>query len=164
MLNTTSSLAAEPTAVMPATSPGVMDGEVLGSLGAGGAALALTVVLVLGMKAAGKGRQLPWIAVLILSMVAATCYAAAGGLWSLPADLLGSLLGAIGVGGGDGPLGNVGMGAICICVAAWIYWKQMSLKQLAIAGFVMAYVAGRAGGIWGVGADVIEQAAATLGV
>ncbi|MFE0875367.1 hypothetical protein ACFW4X_10865 [Streptomyces smyrnaeus] len=147
-----------------APSPGLGQGEILGHLGAGGAALVVTVVLVLGVKAAGKGKPLPWTLALFLGALAATLYAAAGGIWSTPADLIGTLLAALGVGGSGGPLGNVGMGAAACCIAAVLYWKKLTLKQVAIWGFVMAYVAGRAGGIWGVFASVVASFAKVLGV
>jgi hypothetical protein len=147
-----------------APSPGIAQGELLGNLGTGGAALVVTVVLVLGMKASGKGKALPWALVLFLGALAATLYAAAGGIWSTPADLLASLLGALGIGSSTaGPLGNVGMGAVaCICVAI-LYWRKLSLVQTAIMGFVAAYVAGRAGGIWGIAAELVQTAAGLIG-
>ncbi|MFD5322122.1 hypothetical protein [Streptomyces sp. NPDC127098] len=157
-------IAADVAAAPAEATPGVMDGEILGQLGTGGAALVVTVVLWLGMKAtADKGRQLPWGVVLLLGAMSATLYAAAGGFWSMPADILGELLIAVGVGTGTGPAGNVGMGAVaCVC-AAVIYWRKLTLPQLAVMGFVAAYVAGRAGGIWGVGADLLASLGRIVG-
>ncbi|RLL68150.1 hypothetical protein [Streptomyces sp. Z26] len=157
-------LSAAPAAPAAPPSPGLGDGEIFGHLGAGGAALVVTVVLVLGVKATGKGKALSWNLTLFLGALAATLYAGAGGIWSTPADLLASLLTAFGVGGGTGPLGNVGMGAVACCIAAILYWRKLTLKQVAVLGFVAAYVAGRAGGIWGVAASIVASTAKFLGV
>lgn len=154
------SAAATPTQAPP---PGVAEGELLGNLGAGGAALAVTFVLVLGSKAAGKGKALTWGMSFVLGAMAATLYAAAGGIWSTPADLIASVLTSLGVGGGSGPFGNVGLGSAACCCAAWIYWQKLTVRQIAVWGFVMAYLAGRAGGIWGVGVELVEALAQVVG-
>lgn len=155
--------AAAAPATAPAASPGVGQGAWLGDLGPAGAALVITVVLVLGVKATGRGRALPWGLALILGALASTLYAAAGGLWSAPADLLGQLLAAVGV-GHAGPLGNIGMGAAASICAAVLYWKRLTLKQVATWGFIAAYVAGRAGGIWGVLATAVASLSHSVGV
>ncbi|MGO4418934.1 hypothetical protein AB4Z54_09280 [Streptomyces sp. MCAF7] len=48
--------AAPAAAPAKAPTPGALDGELLGNLGAGGAALVVTAILVYGMKGGGRGK------------------------------------------------------------------------------------------------------------
>jgi hypothetical protein len=149
-----------------AAAPGVTieNGRILGSVGAGGLALALTVILIAGIRepkgaaAAGapagtgggskKGRirkrltsdQAQWTGV-----AAGTLYMAAGSIWTIGKNLSDAYAGIITNGG----WGQAGMGAASVILAAIMYFRELAPGKAAFIGIVAAGVWAQSGGIWG---------------
>lgn len=148
---------------MITAAPASTGGQLLGSLGAGGLALALTVLLILGIKGKGK-RKLSSTAAMVIAFVAGTMYAGAGGIWAWPAQLISQGLLGVGVGRGDGPFGEVGMGAIATIIAVVIWFAGLRPARSAIVGIIAATVWAAAGGIWIVPSEVVATVATSWGV
>jgi hypothetical protein len=124
---------------------GIQGGQILGTLGASGAALAATVILVLGVK--GKKKlKFDQMQAAIVGLIAGTLYAAAASIWSMPGSVSKGLAQA--VQGGVG--GNVGMGAIAVCIVAIIYGANLKPRTSALLGIAAATIFAAAGGIWGI--------------
>ncbi|UYB41198.1 hypothetical protein SLV14_003912 [Streptomyces sp. Je 1-4] len=130
---------------LAAAHAGIQGGQILGTLGASGAALAATVILVMGVKGQHK-IKLDQMQAAIVGLVAGTLYATAASIWSTPANVTKGLTAAIQ--GGVG--GNVGMGAIAVCLVAIIYGKKLKPRTAALFGIAAATIFAAAGGIWGV--------------
>jgi hypothetical protein len=128
----------------------------LGALGAGGLSLLLTVFLVLGVKGKGKVKLKDNPAV-ICGFLATTAFASAGKIWANPERIASQGLTGLGVGSGDGPFGNVGMGAIASLLLILILCWEMSPLRGAILGLI-------AGIIWpAAGTDTVWAIPAELG-
>jgi hypothetical protein len=124
---------------------GIQSGQILGTLGASGAALAGTVILVLGVK--GKKKiKFDQQQAAIVGLIDGTLYATAASIWSMPGDVSKGLAEAIQ--GGVG--GNVGMGAIAVCTVAIIYGAHLKPRTAALLGIAAATIFAAAGGIWGI--------------
>jgi hypothetical protein len=150
-----------------AATPGVTieGGRILGSVGAGGLALALTVILIAGIRepkgaaaAAGpggasagggkKGRirrkltsdQAQW-----TGIAAGTLYMVAGSIWTIGKNLSDAYAGIVTNGG----WGQAGMGAASLVLGALMYFRELAPGKAAFIGIVAAGVWAQAGGIWG---------------
>lgn len=128
--------------------------SVFGNLGIVGLAVALTVLLLAGIKGGGKVKPLGWWPCLILGMLAGSAYAAAGGIFNIVPDLVGALLKAA-----QGLLPGVTMPAVALTLAIVIFFKKLDTKQVAVLGIVFWYAASGAGGVWG----TLSQGIASLG-
>ena len=128
--------------------------SVFGNLGIVGLAVALTVLLLVGIKGGGKVRPLGWWPCLILGMLAGSAYAAAGGIFKIVPDLIGSLLKAT-----QGLVPGITMPAVALVLAIVILFKLLNTKQVAILGIVFWYAASGAGGIWGTVSESIASIA-----
>lgn len=162
-------------AAAPAIS--VEGGRILGSVGAGGIATALTVILVAGIrepKAGGgapgggggggkKGRirkrltsdQAQWTGV-----AAGTFYMVAGSIWTVGKNLSDAFA-TVFTGGG---FGTAGMGAVALGLAALMYFRELAPGKAAFTGIVAAGVWAQAGGIWGLPQALILTGAHAVGV
>ncbi|MFD5033624.1 hypothetical protein ACFWM0_24935 [Streptomyces sp. NPDC058405] len=149
-------------------------GRVLGSVGAGGIATALTIVMVAGIREpkgsaatggapAKKGRirkkltsdQAQWTGV-----AAGTFYMAAGSLWTVGGQLSNAFSGLITNGG----FGAAGTGAVSLVLAAIMYFREMTPGKSAFTGVIAAGVWASAGGIWGIPQALILTGAGALGI
>ncbi|MFF8953869.1 hypothetical protein ACF09I_34485 [Streptomyces sp. NPDC014940] len=128
--------------------------SVFGNLGIVGLAVALTVLLLVGIKGGGKVKPLGWWPCLILGMLAGSAYAAAGGIFKLVPDLVSSMLKAA-----QGIVPGVTMPAVALTLAIVILFKKLDTKQVALLGIVFWYAASGAGGVWG----TVSQSIAALG-
>jgi hypothetical protein len=156
----------------------VENGRILGSVGAGGIALALTVILIAGIRdpkgapaAAGaapsgggkKGRirkkltsdQAQWTGV-----AAGTFYMAAGSIWTIGRNLSDAYAGIVTNGG----WGNAGMGAASLVLAALMYFRELAPGKAALCGIVAAGVWAQAGGIWGLPQALILTGGHAIGL
>lgn len=118
--------------------------SVFGNLGIVGLAVVLTVLLLVGINGGGRVKPLGWWPCLILGMLAGSSYAAAGGIFQLVPDLVGSLLEAA-----QGIVPGATMAAVALVLAIVILFKRLTTKQVAILGIVFWYAAAGAGGVWG---------------
>ncbi|MDX3398429.1 hypothetical protein [Streptomyces sp. ME01-18h] len=128
--------------------------SLFGNLGIVGLAVALTVLLLVGIKGGGKVKPLGWWPCLILGMLAGSSYAAAGGLFKLVPDLVGSLLDVA-----QSIVPGVTMPAVALTLAIIILFKKLDTKQVALLGIVFWYAASGAGGLW----STVSEAIANLG-
>ncbi|MFE5853558.1 hypothetical protein ACFQ61_10140 [Streptomyces sp. NPDC056500] len=135
-------------------------GAIFGGLGAGGLALALAVLLVLGVQ--GKGRvKLKDNPAMICAFIAGTSFAAAGQIWTHPERIVTQGLTGLGVGTGTGTFGDVKIGAIALILLILMLCAPMAPKFGAALGLIAAVVwpATGTGTIW---AAPVELAAAAL--
>lgn len=113
------------------------DGAALGALGAGGMSLALTVLLVFGVK--GKGKvKLKDNPAIICGFLATTAFSSAGKIWANPERITSQGLTGLGVGTGGGPFGSVGIGAI----ATVLLILMLTLELTPFRGAALGLIAG----------------------
>ncbi len=162
---------------MIAAAPGisVTGGRILGTVGAGGIATALTLILVAGIrdpKGGGgsgpggggkKGKirkkltsdQAQWTGV-----AAGTFYMVAGSVWTVGKNLSDAFA-TVFTGGG---FGTAGMGAVSLLLAALMYFREMAPGKAAFTGILAAGVWAQAGGIWGLPQALILTGGHALGI
>lgn len=162
------------TAAAPAIS--VEGGRILGTVGAGGIATALTVILVAGIRepkgggggapgATGGGKksrirkrltsdQAQWTGV-----AAGTFYMTAGSIWTVGKNLSDAFA-TVFTGGG---FGSAGMGAVSLLLAALMYFRELAPGKAAFVGVLAAGVWAQAGGIWGLPQALILTGAHAVG-
>ncbi|MFI7293986.1 hypothetical protein [Streptomyces sp. NPDC050121] len=154
----------------------VEGGRILGTVGAGGIATALTVILVAGIrepKASGgapggggggkKSRirkkltsdQAQWTGV-----AAGTLYMTAGSIWTVGGNLSDAFA-TVFTGGG---FGSAGMGAVSLGLAALMYFRELSPGKAAFTGILAAGVWAKAGGLWGLPQALILTGGHALGI
>lgn len=135
--------------------------HILGTLGLGGAALAATVILLLGVRGRGKVK-LSHEAAGFIGFVAGTLYIAAGQIWEAPGALTESLTNTIT--GPDGIFGNAGQGAVALAIAAWFWMGKPRPGKGALQGIAAATIFGTAGGLWGIFPTMVLTVLGHLGV
>lgn len=117
-------------------------------------AVVLTVLLLVGIPAGGKLKPLGWWPTLVLSMLAGSAYKAAGGIFTIVPDLVGSLIATV-----NGIVPGVTMPGLALSLAIFILYKRLSTKQVGFLGIGFWYVASGAGGVW----SYVSEAIANLG-
>ncbi|MGV4930292.1 hypothetical protein [Streptomyces sp. HJ7] len=136
-----------------ASGGGIQAGQILGTIGAGGAAVAMTAFLVLSVR--GKHRlKLSADQAAIAGLIAGTLYATAAGVWSAPGNITKGLAGAF----QHGIAGNVGMGAVAVVLVLVVYGCKLRPRTAALYGIAAASIFGAAGGIWGVVSTTLASA------
>ncbi|MGW6481302.1 hypothetical protein ACWGDS_25975 [Streptomyces sp. NPDC055059] len=131
--------------------------SLFGNLGIVGLAVAITALLLFGIKGGGKIKPLGWWPCLIGGMLAGSTYAAAGGIFGIVPDLVGGLLGAV-----QGIIPGVTPPAVALVVAIVIGFRPLTTKQVAITGIVFFYAATGAGGVWGQVAGAVTKLGAQV--
>lgn len=131
--------------------------NVFGNLGTAGLALALTVLLFVGIPGGGKLKPLGWWTTLIVAMLAGSAYKAAGGLFRIVPNLAGSVVHFV-----NGFIKGATMPALALSLAIFILYKKLTTKQLAVVALLFFYVAAGAGGNWSYISDAIENARAGM--
>lgn len=147
--------------------PAIEGGRILGSVGSGGLALALTGVLISGIRdpkgSGGKAgkirRRLTSTQATVLGVAAGTCYAAAGSIWTASGDLSAALAGIF----TSGAFGTAGLGAVSALLAGLMYFREMRPGAAAVTGVLAAGVWAQAGGIWGLPEALVMTTAGALG-
>lgn len=168
-------------AVTTAPAISVEGGRILGSVGAGGVAVALTVGMIAGIrepKASGgpahgapaggggggrKGKirkrlsssQAQW-----MGVTAGTFYMAAGAFWTTGGQLSQAYAQVI-TGGG---FGTAGLGAASLVLALIFYFRELPPGVAAFTGIIAAGVWAQAGGVWGIPQALILTGAGALGI
>lgn len=128
-----------------------------GNLGTVGVAAALTCLLIFGVPGGGKLKPLGWWTTLLVAMLAASAYAAAGGLFSVVPDMAGTVIRFL-----DGFVKGLTLPALALCLTIFMLFRKLSTKQLAVISLLFFYVAAGAGGKWAYITDAIENARAGL--
>jgi hypothetical protein len=117
---------------------------IFGPVGAGGLALALSVLLFFGVK--GKGRvKFGTRAAGIVAFLAGTSYSAAGKIWTNAEAITSQGLTGFGVGSSNGPLGNVGIGAVALVLFILMLTAPLTPVTSAVLGMISAFVFPAAG-------------------
>jgi len=157
-----------------AAAPGISveGGKILGSVGAGGIATVLTLILWIGIRDpkggggdGGGGKksrirkrltsdQAQWTGV-----AAGTFYMVAGSIWTVGQNLSDAFA-SVFTGGG---FGTAGMGGVSLLLAALMYFRELSPGKAALAGVIAAGVWAQAGGIWGLPQALILTGAHAIG-
>lgn len=137
--------------------------RILGTVGAGGIATVLTLILWIGIRepkaaaaggapGAGAGGKKSRIRKRLTSdqaqwtgVTAGTLYMAAGSIWVVGKNLSDAFASVFTNGG----FGNAGLGAVSLLLAALMYFRELSPGKAAVTGIVAAGVWAQAGGIWG---------------
>lgn len=166
----TSIIAAAPAAA------GIEGGKILGSVGAGGIALVLTLILWTGIrepkgggggpKGEGGGGKKSRIRKRLTSdqaqwtgVAAGTFYMVAGSIWVV-GENLSNAFASVFTGGG---FGTAGLGAVSLLLAALMYFRELSPGKAAVTGIIAAGVWAQAGGIWGLPQALILTGAQAIG-
>lgn len=131
--------------------------SVFGNLGPVGLALVLTVLLLVGIPGGGKLKPLGWWSTLILSMLAGSAYKAAGSVFGIVPDFVGSIIGTV-----NGFIPGVTMPALALAVAVFILFKKLTTKQIGFLGIFFWYIAAGAGGSWSYVSDSIAHLGTSL--
>jgi hypothetical protein len=149
-------------------------GRILGSVGSGGLAIALTGALLAGIRepkaAAGPGGagggkkskirkkltsdQAQW-----TGIAAGTLYMTAGSIWTVGENVSDAFSGMFTNGG----FGTAGTGAVSLLLASIMYFRELSPGKAAVTGIVAAGVWAQAGGIWGLPEALILTGANAIG-
>lgn len=124
-----------------------------GDLGPAGIATALTVLLIFGIPGEGKLKPLGWWTTLLVAMLAASSYKAAGGVFNIAPDAAGTVIDFM-----RGLVKGLTMPALTLSVAIFILYKKLTTKQLGIVALLFFYLAQGAGGNWSYLSDAIENA------
>jgi hypothetical protein len=131
--------------------------SVFGNLGTVGLALALTVLLLVGIPGGGKLKPLGWWWTLLFSMLAGSAYKAAGGIFKVVPDLVGSLIGQI-----NTLMPGVTMPALALTTLIVLLFKKLTTRQVALIGISFWYIAAGAGGTWSYLSDSIANLGTNL--
>jgi hypothetical protein len=131
--------------------------NVFGDLGTVGLAAALTCLMIFGIPGGGKLKPLGWWTTLFVSMLAASAYKAAGGIFKLVPDAAGTVIGFL-----NGFVKGLTMPALATCFLIVILFKKLTTQQVAWIGLLFFYITADAGGFWPNIADAIENARAGL--
>ncbi|MFZ3569441.1 hypothetical protein ACNYS0_21045 [Streptomyces sp. BH034] len=124
-----------------------------GDLGPVGIALVLTALLIFGIPGGGKLNPLGWWTTLLVAMLAASAYKAAGSIFTIVPDAAGTVIDFL-----RSLIKGATMPALTLTVAIFILYKKLSTKQLGIVALIFFYLAQGAGGNWTYLADAIENA------
>lgn len=136
----------------------------LGAVGTGGLALCLTALLVFGVK--GKGKlALKDNPATICGFLATTSFAAAGKIWANPERIASQGLTGLGVGTGDGPFGNVGLGAVATLLLILILCWEMNPLRGAVLGMIAGIIWPAAGNesVWAMPSELGAAALMMIG-
>ncbi|WP_424891803.1 hypothetical protein [Streptomyces sp. XH2] len=138
----------------------VDSGHVLGSVGSGGIALALTGVLIAGIRQPKNGggpegisggkkskirKRLTSDQAQLTGIAAGTFYITAGSIWTASGNISDAFASIFTSGG----FGNVGLGAVSALLAAIMYYRELPPARAAFTGILSAGIWAQAGGIWG---------------
>ncbi|WP_327411325.1 hypothetical protein OG458_42065 (plasmid) [Streptomyces sp. NBC_01281] len=126
--------------------------NIFGNLGTVGLALVLTVLLIAGLYGGGKVKALSWWWTVLIAMLAGSTYKAAGGMFSIVPDMVGSLVRLA-----NHVFKGATMPAFALCLVITMLWVKMSTKQVAVVALIFFYVASGAGGRWSYISDAIEN-------
>lgn len=153
----------------------VEGGKILGSVGAGGIATALTIVLIAGIREPKKGggpdgagggkkgrirRKLTSDQAQWTGVTAGTLYMVAGSIWTIGKDVSAAFA-SVFTGGG---FGTAGLGSVSLLLAAIMYFRELPPGKAALTGILAAGVWAQSGGIWGLPEALILTGAGAVGI
>jgi hypothetical protein len=124
-----------------------------GNIGTVSLAFALTVLLFVGIPGGGKLKPLGWWTTLLVAMLAGSAYEAAGGIFRIVPDVVGSLVHFV-----NGFVKGLTLPGLATALLFFILYKKLTTRQLACVALVFFYVASGAGGNWSYISDAIANA------
>ncbi|MFB6875687.1 hypothetical protein [Streptomyces sp. NPDC056323] len=124
-------------------------------LGTGGLALVLTVLLILGTRKKDTEVTFSKGQALTIGLATGVVWAGAGIVWGMPDDVVLQGLQSLGVGRGDGPLGDVKMPAVAWVLVIIAYIVKLAPRTAGVTGIIMATTFSAAGGAWAIVASSI---------
>lgn len=128
-----------------------------GDLGTVGLAAALTCLMIFGIPGNGKLKPLGWWTTLFVSMLAASAYKAAGGVFKVIPDAAGTVIGFL-----NGFVKGLTMPGLALSFLIFLLFAKLTTKQVAIVGLIFFYVTADAGGTWISISNAIENARSGL--
>ncbi|MFD3654352.1 hypothetical protein [Streptomyces sp. NPDC058620] len=126
-------------------------GAALGFLGSGGVAVCLTALLIFGVI--GKGRiKLTTGKAGTVAFLAGTAYTAAGKIWANADEVVRQGWTGLGVGTGDGPFGEIGIGAASLLLLIIMLTAPLNPVRAAVVSVIAAFTWPTAGdgSVWAV--------------
>ena len=90
-------------------------------------------------------------------MLAGSSYRAAGGIFKIVPDFVGSIIGTV-----NGFIPGVTMPALALGLAIFILFKKLSTRQVGVLGIFFWYIAAGAGGTWSYISDSIAHLGTNL--
>lgn len=142
-------------ATAPATAPALsgVQGHILGSMGASGAALAATVLLIVGAR--GKKKiKFSKTTCAVVGFIAGTLYIAAAQIWSTPASITQSLQQSVQTSIG----GVVGGGSIALVMVLLIWGADLKNRTSSVLGIALPSICLTAGGVWTIVSTTVAAA------
>ncbi|MEV3995792.1 hypothetical protein AB0K62_08880 [Streptomyces halstedii] len=140
-------------------------GSFFGSVGAGGLAICLTVLLIFGVIGKGKIKLNTFRAGLV-ALLAGSSYAAAGKIWSHAEAVVQQGWTGLGVGGGEGAFGVIGIGAASTLLVILMLVAPLNPVRAAALCLIAAFTwpAAGDGSIWAVPGQLIAAVFVMFGV
>lgn len=133
--------------------PGIQTGQILGVIGTGGISIVITLLLILGVR--GKGDlKLGKASAYVVGFIGGTFYATANAFWTAAGTITTSVTGSI---TSNSSLGDIGPGAVALCVAVYLYAGKPRPSFAGVLGIASATIFGTAGGAWVLPASVIAR-------
>lgn len=133
--------------------------QIFGAIGFTGAAVAMTILLILGARGAWK-IKLSHEAVIAVAFVTGQLYAQAGETFAFVGDMSGGLSEAIS--GSFGQSGNIGAGAVALTVCLIIYGLKPSKFRNAILAMMLPSLFTAAGGLFATFTNLISNVTGTV--
>lgn len=127
--------------------------SVFGNLGPVGVAMVLTALLIFGIPGGGKLKPLGFWTTLLVALLAASAYEAAGGPFTIVPDIAGSIINFL-----RSLIKGATMPALATCTLIFILYKKLDTKQVGYTALIFFYLAQGAGGNWTYLSDAVENA------
>ncbi|MGW1980828.1 hypothetical protein [Streptomyces sp. NPDC001889] len=144
-------------------------GRLLGSVGYGGLATALTAGMVAGIKepkgkegkkVGTQRRKLSSSEASVMGLIAGTFYIAAGSIWTVGPEVSEAFASVF----TSGAFGQTGMGGVALIMSVILYFRAPAPGKAAIMSIILAGVCASAGGIWGLPEYALLLLAGKLGL
>ncbi|KAF0649190.1 MULTISPECIES: hypothetical protein [Streptomyces] len=144
-------------------------GRLLGSVGAGAIATALTVAMFAGIKEpkaaegkkAGKQRRkLNSTEASAMGLIAGTFYITAGSIWTVGKEVSNGFASIF----TSGAFGHAGLGGVALILSAYLFYRAPRPGWAAFLGILAAGIFSAAGGIWGLPEFLLLLLAQKLGL
>lgn len=128
-----------------------------GDLGTVSVAAALTCLLVFGIPGNGKLKPLGWWTTVLVAMLAASAYKAAGGMFKVIPDAAGTVIAFL-----NSLFKGMTMPGLALCFLIFLLFAKLTTRQVAVVALLFFYVTADAGGTWINISNAIEDARAGL--
>jgi hypothetical protein len=128
-----------------------------GDLGTVSLAAALTCLMIFGIPGNGKLKPLGWWTTVLVAMLAASAYKAAGGMFKVIPDAAGTVIAFL-----NSLFKGMTMPGLALCFLIFLLFAKLTTRQVAVVALLFFYVTADAGGTWINISNAIEDARAGL--